>query len=145
MFRSASKYNIDLYTDSVSEFIRKCTGEVVPTVTIKTNPNQKPWMDGGIRAKLKARTTAFNHRKRSGNMSEGNQTRQGNQTSEMPVQGQSGVAGSTGNHGLQTENKPRHQQRRHASRLTKLRIIKCHHCGPLTRTVPSLLLRGRHE
>ncbi|XP_064857742.1 uncharacterized protein LOC135560204 [Oncorhynchus nerka] len=36
-------------------------GDVVPTVTIKTYPNQKPWIDGGIRAKLKVRPTAFNH------------------------------------------------------------------------------------
>ena len=40
------------------------------TVTIKTYPNQKPWMDGGIRKKLKARSTAFNHGKRSGDMAE---------------------------------------------------------------------------
>ena len=70
MFRSASENNIDLYADSVSDFIRKCIGDVVPTVTIKTYPNQKPWMDGGICAKLKARTTAFNHGKMSGNKAE---------------------------------------------------------------------------
>ena len=54
----------------VSVFTKKCFGDVVPTVTIKTYPNQKPWMDGGIRAKLKARSTTFNHGKRSGNMTE---------------------------------------------------------------------------
>ena len=43
-------------------------GDVVPTVTIKTYPNQKPWLDGGIRAKLKARITAFNNGKMTGNM-----------------------------------------------------------------------------
>jgi hypothetical protein len=69
MFRVASENNIDLYADSVSEFIRKCTGDV-PTVTIKTYPNQKLWIDGGIRAKLKMRTTAFNHGKVAGNMTE---------------------------------------------------------------------------
>jgi hypothetical protein len=37
--------NIDVYTDMV----RKCIGDVVPTVTIKTYPNQKPWIDGSIR------------------------------------------------------------------------------------------------
>ena len=30
-------------------------------LTLKTYPNQKPWIDGSIRAKLKARTIAFNH------------------------------------------------------------------------------------
>ena len=57
MFRIAN--NIDIYVDSVSEFKRKCIGDVVPTVTIKTFPNQKPWIDGSIRANLKARNTAF--------------------------------------------------------------------------------------
>ena len=70
MFREASENIIDLYADSVSEFIRMFIGDVVPTVTIKTYPNQKPWGDGGIRAKLKARTTAFNHGKMTRNMSE---------------------------------------------------------------------------
>jgi hypothetical protein len=54
MLRVASENNIDLYADSVSEFIRKCIGHVVPTVTTKTYPSQKPWIDGGIRSKLKA-------------------------------------------------------------------------------------------
>jgi hypothetical protein len=54
----------------VSEFISKCIGDVVPPVTIKTFPNQKPWIDGSIRAKLKARTTAFNHCKATRNMTE---------------------------------------------------------------------------
>ena len=55
MFWAASENNIDLYADSVSEFIRKCIGDVAPTVTTKTYTNQKPWIDGGICAKLKAR------------------------------------------------------------------------------------------
>ena len=38
--------------------------------TIKTFPNQKPWIDGSIRVKLKARTTAFNQGKVTGNMTE---------------------------------------------------------------------------
>ena len=70
MFRIESNNNIDVYADSVSEFISKCIGDVVPTATIKTFPNQKPWIDGSIRAKLKARTTAFNHGKATGNITE---------------------------------------------------------------------------
>ena len=54
MFRIASDNNIDECPDSVSEIISKCVGDVVPTVTIKTFPNQKPWIDGSIRTKLKA-------------------------------------------------------------------------------------------
>lgn len=44
MFHKASDNNIDLYADSVSEFTRKCIGDVVPTMTIKTYPNQKPFV-----------------------------------------------------------------------------------------------------
>ena len=33
-------------------------------------PNQKPWIDGSIRVKLKVRTTAFNHCKVTGNVAE---------------------------------------------------------------------------
>jgi hypothetical protein len=60
MFCIASNNNIDEYADSVSEFITKCIGDVAPTASIKKFPNQKPWIDGSIRAKLKAQTTAFN-------------------------------------------------------------------------------------
>ena len=70
MFRVASDNNIDVYADSVSKFIRKCIGDVVLTETIKTYPNQKPGIDGSSRAKLKACTTAFNHGKATGNMTE---------------------------------------------------------------------------
>ena len=51
MFRVASDNNINLYDDSVIEFIRKYKGDFVPTVTIKTYPNQKLYIDG-IRTKL---------------------------------------------------------------------------------------------
>ena len=37
---------------------------------IKTFPNQKLWIDDSIRAKLKARTTAFNQGKVTRNMTE---------------------------------------------------------------------------
>jgi hypothetical protein len=69
-FWVASENNIDIYADSVSEFIKKCIGDVVATVTIKTYPDQKLWIDGSIRTKLNARTNAFNHGKVTGNMAE---------------------------------------------------------------------------
>ena len=56
--------------DTVTEFIRKCVGDVVPTVTIKTYPNQKPCIDGSIRTNLKARTTTFNYGKVTGKKAE---------------------------------------------------------------------------
>ena len=70
VFRIASNNNIDKYADSVSEFIRTCVEDVVPIATIKTFPNQKRWIDGRICVKLKARTTAFNQGKVTGNMTE---------------------------------------------------------------------------
>jgi hypothetical protein len=39
-------------------------------VTIKTFPNQTPWIDGSFPAKLKACATAFNHGMATGNMTE---------------------------------------------------------------------------
>uniref|UniRef100_A0A4W5KCQ4 Ring finger protein 123 n=1 Tax=Hucho hucho TaxID=62062 RepID=A0A4W5KCQ4_9TELE len=50
--------------------IRKCIEDVVPTVMVTTYPIPKPWIDGRIHTKLKARTTAFNHGKVTGNMNE---------------------------------------------------------------------------
>jgi hypothetical protein len=70
MFRVASENNIVVYTDTVTEFLRKCIADVVPTVTIKTYPNKKLWIDCSICTKLKVRTTTFNHGKVSGNMFE---------------------------------------------------------------------------
>ena len=53
MFQVASDNNIDVHTGTVTEFIRNFIADVVPTVSIKTYPMQKSWIDGSIRAKLK--------------------------------------------------------------------------------------------
>ena len=50
---------IEEYTTSVIGFINKCIDDVVPTVTVRTYPNQKPWITGNIRTELKARAAAF--------------------------------------------------------------------------------------
>ena len=42
------------------DFIRKCVDDVVPTITIRTYPNQKPWMNEDIHIILRALTAAFN-------------------------------------------------------------------------------------
>ena len=39
--------------------IKKCIEDVVPTVTVRTYPNQKPWITGNIRTELKGRAAAF--------------------------------------------------------------------------------------
>ena len=86
MFWVASKKNIDEYTDTVTEFIRKCIGDVVSSVTIITYANQIAWIDGSIRAKLKAQTIAFNHGKMTGSTAEYKQCSYwGNQTGKTSV------------------------------------------------------------
>ena len=58
MFRDSSD-GIEEYTTSVIGFINKCIDHIVPTVTVRTYPNQKPCITGNIRIKLKARAAAF--------------------------------------------------------------------------------------
>jgi hypothetical protein len=133
MFRVASDNNIDVYADSVKEFISKCISDFVPTVTIKTFPNLKLWIDGSIRADMKTQTTAFNHGKATGNMTEYKQCsyslrkaiKQANRqyrdkvVSIQRLRHERYVAGSTVNHGLQKENQPRRGPRCLAPRQTK--------------------------
>jgi hypothetical protein len=47
-----SSDGIEEYTTSVTGFINKYTKDVVPTVTVRTYPNQKPWITGKIRTEL---------------------------------------------------------------------------------------------
>ena len=58
MFRD----DIEEYNTSVIGFINKYIDDVVPTVTIRTYPNQKPWITGNIRIEQKARVAAFKER-----------------------------------------------------------------------------------
>ena len=58
MFQDSSN-GVEVYTTSVFGFINKCIDDVVPTVTVRTYPNQKPWITGNNRIKLKARAAAF--------------------------------------------------------------------------------------
>ena len=57
-----SSNGIEKYTTSVTGFINKCIDDVVPTVTVRTYPNQKPWITGNIRIELKAKAAAFKER-----------------------------------------------------------------------------------
>ena len=43
-------------------FINKCIDDFVPTVTVRTYPNQKPWITGSSRTELKARAATFKGR-----------------------------------------------------------------------------------
>jgi hypothetical protein len=47
---------------SVTGFINKCIDDIVPTVTVRTYPNQKLWITGNIRTELKGRAVAFMER-----------------------------------------------------------------------------------
>jgi hypothetical protein len=60
MFQDFS-YGIEEYNTSVIGFTNKCLDDVVPTVTVCTYLNQKPWITGNIRTELKARA-AFKER-----------------------------------------------------------------------------------
>ncbi len=59
MFRAASDDDIEVYSDTVTCFIRKCIEDVVQTKTIRIYPNQKPWINSDVRSALSARTSAF--------------------------------------------------------------------------------------
>jgi hypothetical protein len=58
MFRDSSN-DIENYTTSVTDFINKCIEDTVPTVTVHTYPNQKPWIAGNMCTELKARAATF--------------------------------------------------------------------------------------
>ncbi|KAI3373005.1 hypothetical protein L3Q82_023461, partial [Scortum barcoo] len=48
--------DINTYKDRVIGYI----DDVIPRITVQSFPNQKPWVNGEVRAKLKARTDAYN-------------------------------------------------------------------------------------
>ena len=60
--RLDSSNGIEEYTISVTGFINKCIDDVVPTVTVRPNPKQKPCITGNIRTELKARAATFKER-----------------------------------------------------------------------------------
>ena len=57
MFRDSSD-GIE-YTTSAIGFINKCIDDVVPTMTVRTYPDQRPWITNNIRTELKARAATF--------------------------------------------------------------------------------------
>ena len=60
MFRNSSN-DIEEFTTfpTVTGFINKCIEDAIPTGTVRTYPNQKPWIIGNIRTELKGRAAAF--------------------------------------------------------------------------------------
>ncbi len=59
-FLDATGTDMEEYTNCVTDYINMCTENIIPQICIKTFPNQKPWINAGVRAKLKARTSAYN-------------------------------------------------------------------------------------
>ena len=57
-----SSNGIEEYTTSVIGFINKCIDGVVRTATVRTYPNQKPWITDNICTELKGRAAAFKER-----------------------------------------------------------------------------------
>jgi hypothetical protein len=54
-----SSDGIEEFTTSVTGFNYNVIDDVVPTVTVRTYPNQKPWIKGIICTELKARAATF--------------------------------------------------------------------------------------
>ncbi len=66
----ASSSDISEFTDVALGFVNTLTEQATETITIRTFPNQKPWVDRTIRAVVSKCTATYNEALLSGNMSE---------------------------------------------------------------------------
>ncbi len=66
----ASSSDVSEFTDVAVSFVNTLTEQATETITIRTFPNQKPWVDRTIRDAVNKRTAAYNAGLLSGNMSE---------------------------------------------------------------------------
>ncbi len=62
--------DVSEFTDVAVSFVNTLTEQATETMTVRTFPNQKPWVDRTIRAAVNKRTAAYNEALLSGNMSE---------------------------------------------------------------------------
>ncbi len=69
MFRASSS-DVSEFTDVAVSFVNTLTEQATETITVRTFPNQKPWVDRTIRDAVNKRTAAYNEALLSGNMSE---------------------------------------------------------------------------
>ncbi len=69
MFRARSS-DVSEFTDVAVSFVNTLTEQATETITVRTFPNQKPWVDRTIRDAVNKRTAAYNEALLSGNMSE---------------------------------------------------------------------------
>ncbi len=69
MFRASSS-DVSEFTDVALSFVNTLSEQATETMTVRTFPNQKPWVDRTIRAAVNKHTAAYNEALLSGNMSE---------------------------------------------------------------------------
>ncbi len=69
MFR-ASTSDVSEFTDVALSFVNTLTEQATEIITIRTFPNQKPWVDRTIHAAVNKRTAAYNKALLSVNMSQ---------------------------------------------------------------------------
>ncbi len=69
MFRASSS-DVSEFTDVAVSFVNTLTEQATETITVRTFPNQKPWVDRSIRDAVNKRTAAYNEALLSGNMRE---------------------------------------------------------------------------
>ncbi len=68
MFRASSS-DVSEFTDVAVSFVNTLTEQATETITVRTFPNQKPWVDRTIRDVVNKRNAAYNEALLSGNMS----------------------------------------------------------------------------
>ncbi len=61
--------DVSEFTDVALSFVNTLTEQATETITVRTFPNQKPWVDRTIRDAVNKRTAAYNEALLSGNMS----------------------------------------------------------------------------
>ncbi len=69
MFRASSS-DVSEFTEVAVSFVNTLTEQATETITVRTFPNQKPWVDRSIRDAVNKRTAAYNEALLSGNMRE---------------------------------------------------------------------------
>ncbi len=69
MFRASSS-DVSEFTDVAVSFVNTLTEQATESITVRTFPNQKPWVDRTIRDAVNKRTATYNEALLSGNMSE---------------------------------------------------------------------------
>ncbi len=84
MFRASSS-DVSEFTDVAVSFVNTLTEQATESITVRTFPNQKPWVDRTIRDAVNKRTAAYSEALLSGNMSEYRSVSWGPALTSLPV------------------------------------------------------------